>query len=128
MLKDFKLFPGKFLITYVKIWQNNLYQADIAHFQFNTYIVSVLVIFFLQMEFGEASFPPVDRLLTTSANVQSNISDFKPVLRQFFYFYGNRYQICNHVISINIGQWQERRLQAIQNFSPAQNRYKIFRK
>lgn len=125
MIRVSKLFSGNFLITFVRIWQNTLNQTGIAHFQFNTYIVSVLVIFFLQMEFGEASFPTVDKLLTTTAQINTNIPNFKPVLRQFFHFYGNQYQIWNHVISINIGQWHEMRAEP-KIFSLAQKRYEIF--
>lgn len=118
---------GNDLIMFVRIWQDFFNQKGIAHFRFNTYTISVLVIFFLQMEF-KASFPPIETLLTTTAKINSNISDFKTVLRQFFHFYGNRYQIWNHVISINIGQWQERRLQAQKNFSLAKKRLDIFQR
>lgn len=118
------VFLGNFLITYIRTWQIFMNRLCIARFEFNTYIVSILVIFFLQVEFGEDSFPTVDELLQANASVNSNISNFRPILRQFFYFYGHRYQMWNHIISINIGRWQERRVQAEQRcFSPAQQRF-----
>lgn len=76
------------------------------------------MIFFLQTTHN---FPTAEQ---TSAQVCSADLDFKTVLEEFFFFYGNRYQIWNHVISIHIGRWQERRLQPEQkSFTPAQQRY-----
>lgn len=40
----------------------------------------------------------------------------KILTTNFVYFYGNRYQIRNHVISLNIGRWQERRIEDQQKF------------
>lgn len=92
---------GEFLITFVRMWQITLNRLGIAQFEFNTYIISVLVIFFLQVNH---KFPTIDR----STAICSMVSDFKPVLRQFFSFYGHQYEIWNHVINVHIGQWQER--------------------
>lgn len=116
-------FSGRFLIMYVKTWQTVLKRLGNAHFEFNTYIISVLVIFFLQLELGEENFPTVDKLITNNARINSNITNFRPVLRLFFEFYGNRYQMCEHIISINIGRWIEKNQQINYNFlSPAQKR------
>lgn len=86
------------------MWQIALNQLGIAHFEFNTYLVSVLVIFFLQMNY---KFPTVGQ---TSVGICSVVSDFKPVVRQFFEFYGNHYDIPNHVISTQTGDWRKRRI------------------
>lgn len=103
------------------MWQSVLIQMGIACFEFNTYIISVLVIFFLQTNH---KFPTVDQILSNSSPIVSNISDFKPFLREFFEFYGNRYQIWNHVISAHIGRWQEKRIQPEQiHFTPIQQRF-----
>lgn len=46
---------------------------------------------------------------------------------QFFAFYGNSYQMWNHVISAHIGRWQERRIQPEQkHFPPTQQRFVDF--
>lgn len=82
-------------------------RLEISHFEFNTYIISVLVIFFLQMNHN---FPTIKE---TSINVCSTISNFKNALKEFFYFYGNHYQIRNHVISTQIGRWQQQHKQFV---------------
>lgn len=113
-------FSGRFLITYIKTWQDVLNDLDVAKFNFNTYIISVLVIFFLQLNH---KLPRIDEISTVQSNTNSNIDNFKNILRQFFDLYGNRYQIWNHVISAHIGQWQERRTQSEQvNYSEAKQR------
>lgn len=96
------IIAGNFLITYIRIWQMMLNRLGIAHYELNTYIISVLTIFFLQVNH---KFPTIGE---SSAGFPSTIFDFKPVLRQFFDFYGNQYDISNQVISAHIGKWQQR--------------------
>lgn len=106
------------------MWQFVLNQKGIACLEFNTYIISVLVIFFLQVDHG---FPTVDQILGQDSSIDSKASYFKPILGQFFAFYGHRYQMQNHVISAHIGRWQERQMQSEQkNFSTAQQRFVLF--
>lgn len=58
---------------------------------------------------------------TTSS--KKDAESFEKILADFFWFYGQRYQIWNHVISLNIGRWQERRIQDQQKwFLPNQKR------
>lgn len=83
------------------MWQITLNRVGIAQFEFNTYVISVLVIFFLQVNH---KFPTIDQ----SLSVRSMIADFKPVLRQFFSFYGNQYEMWHHVINVHVGKWQKR--------------------
>lgn len=118
----FRTFSGQFLITFIQLWQDTLNDLHHVHFEFNTYIISVLVIFFLQVNYN---LPTVkDMMQNTSRIYSANDSNFKPFVQQFFHFYGNNYQIWNHVISPHIGQWQERRIQAEQtNFSEAKKQY-----
>lgn len=55
---------------------------------------------------------------------KKDLISFDKILADFFWFYGQRYQIWNHVISLNIGRWQERRIQDQQKFYlPNQKRY-----
>lgn len=71
-------------------------------FQFNTYIIAVLVIFYLQMNHGI----PVTEIIWTLPNATEHTEDFKVIPRKFFDFYGHAYQLYSHVISAQIGQWQ----------------------
>lgn len=88
------------------------FHLGIARIELNTYIISVLVIFFLQMNYG---YPTVDQLMHQNFTICSKIFNMKTVLRNFFGFYGNQYDILNHIISANIGQWQDRRSLSEQN-------------
>lgn len=64
------------------------------------------------------NLPTVDNIMNFTSNSNSKFTNFKALPRQFFEFYGNRYQMWNHVISAHIGQWQERRVQASQTYFP----------
>lgn len=99
------LFAGRFLIPYIKVWQDILNNLNMANFNFNTYIISVLVIFFLQVTQQLALTKDIP---SVQAKKMPTLDHFKNIPRQFFDFYGNRYQMWNHVISAHIGQWQER--------------------
>lgn len=68
--------------------------------------------------------PKVDDFAKTGSRISSNIANFQKFPKEFFEFYGNRYQMWNHVISANVGRWQERRLQSEQkNFLDVQKRF-----
>lgn len=112
------------MIAYIRAWQNVLNevakQNDLIAFEFNTYIISVLVIFYLQMNHG---WPTISGLVTTRGASGSE-EDLGKYLNGFFQFYGKKYEIPIHLISVNIGRWQEKRLQPKQNqFSSEQKRY-----
>lgn len=91
----FCIFSGNYLIRSVR---SRVQRADVQ--SFNTYIISILVLFFLQVKHH---FPTAGQcLVVTSTN-----SDFRPALKQFYNFYVNNYQMPQHVISADIGQFQE---------------------
>lgn len=57
------------------------------------------------------------------SSLKKDLTIFDKMLADFFWFYGQRYQIWNHVISLSIGRWQERRIQDQQkHFLPNQKR------
>lgn len=58
------------------------------------------------MEYG---YPTVDQLMHKKATIRSEMLNVKMVIKQFFNFYGNAYDMLNHIISANVGQWQEKR-------------------
>lgn len=72
-------------------------------FKFNSYIISVLVIFFLQMNYG----------VPTTINLDNNYTKTKKELQYllygFFQFYADKYQHASHIISARFGRWQQRK-------------------
>lgn len=125
---------GRQLIGYIKSWQivvkTLAAQRDSKTFDFNTYMIAVLVIFFLQMNYG---LPAVGATLmaneekttetTTAKSSADKTKDLNKMLADFFHFYGGRYEINNHLISTWIGRWQEQRIQDQQkHFTPEQKR------
>lgn len=109
-------------------WQNALKTIlspiGTSVFQFNTYMISVLVIFFMQVNYDVPMAQDVHAAMKkTNSSMQKDLLIIDKMLADFFWFYGQRYQIWNHVISLNIGRWQERRIQDQQKwFLPNQKR------
>lgn len=126
---DFNI-AGYYLIAYIKSWQNALNDAaakrGLCAFQFNTYIISVLVIFFLQLN---KQFPRISDVPATERKFIDYVPDlgkekFKRTAVEFFKFYSNQYQIKNHVISVNIGRWKNRVIDNQQsNLTPEEERF-----
>lgn len=112
------------MIAYIGSWQSVLTEmAAKQAFQFNTYIISILAIFYLQMNHGLPKVKDVPHILSTCINVVPNIE--KSLLLQaitgFFKFYADRYEINNHLISVTIGRWQQIQLKPHEkNFSAEQ--------
>lgn len=115
------------MIEYVAAWQNavrsTLAENGASMFKFNTYMISILVIFFMQVNFSLPTIqemasmrPNAEAIKKANASLQKDLENVDKLLVDFFWFYGNRYQIWNHVISLNIGRWQERRIQDQQKF------------
>lgn len=95
-------------------------------FQFNTYIIAVLVLFFLQVKYD---FPKIAELPSTLASkkpIPLN-GDLGKLVREFFEFYAKVYEVHKKVISLNVGRWQDRENPSHQKiFSPEQKRFNIF--
>lgn len=101
-------------------------QNGLHAFQFSTYIISILVIFFLQLNH---TFPKLADL----PSYEVNSIDFIPKIDKeklkkltclFFEFYGKYYEINCKVISVDVGRWQNRELDNNQtNFTLAQKRW-----
>lgn len=117
---------GYHLIVCVKSLQNVLNSQDTSEsVHFNTYILSILVIFFLQKSFN---FPklkdlPSTQLTSIDNNVPIDKDTLKKAIKGFFKLY-EKYEVGKHLIDLNIGRWQERQLQSSQTiFSPEQKRF-----
>lgn len=122
----FFLTQGKNLIAYVRAWQNCLNEVTAKDgsiaFQFNTYIISVLVIFFLQVKYN---FPLINELESVlSANTRFPLKGtIAQLMKEFFEFYANVYEVHKKVISLNMGRWQDREAPPEQKLnSPEQQR------
>lgn len=125
---------GRQLIGYIKSWQHVVstlaMQRNSTTFQFNTYIIAVLVIFFLQMNYGlpaaGGNVVASEEIMTATTNTKSiadKTKDLNEMLANYFHFYGGRYEINNHLISTWVGRWQEQRLHGQQKyFTPEQKR------
>lgn len=118
------------MIAYVKSWQHALNDTlrtqGLVAFQFNTYIISVLVIFFLQMnyDFPKVDAVPLVNVMTINTVPSINKDALKKAIRAFFNFYAKQYEVDRLLISVQIGRWQERRLQAEQRkFTAEQKRF-----
>lgn len=96
--------------------------TDIFNFK---YIVSILVIFFLQVNHNFLKLKDLPSSQTQNINIPPKID--KELLQQtivdFFNFYGKKYEIAKDLISLNIGRFQKRKLDVTQTiFTPEQKR------
>lgn len=95
------------LVGYIKAWQNTINEVAALNgldtFEFSTYLISVLVLFFLQVTYN---FPTIKKL--SSANeIQLTIeNDRNIVIHKFFEFYANE-NIKS--ISMHEGRWHDPR-------------------
>lgn len=101
------------MISYIRAWQNVFNQMSNEQLlHFNTYIISILVIFYLQMS---KSLPALKDLPKAVAEAKANesvkcgMADFRRTLHGFFSFYGGNYKISQHVVHVQSGQWQTQR-------------------
>lgn len=92
---------------------------------FNGYIISVLVIFYLQVKHD---FPTINGLQSKLSSNATLLAEQRldEIIVDFFNFYGKTYE-STHLISLNVGRWQEKRLQETQkNFTAEQKRLDYF--
>lgn len=103
-------------------------QNGMCAFQFNTYIIAVLVIFYLQYN---KKFPKLKELPASQTKFIHTLSDVsevnvKQAIWEFFEFYGKKYEPSNQMISIQIGRWQDlqflTRKAETMNLTPEQKR------
>lgn len=47
----------------------------------------------------------------------------KRTISEFFEFYGNQYEMANHIISVNIGGWQNRHISQQTSLTFEQKRF-----
>lgn len=114
----------------LRAWQMAIHEAAVQSgygfaFRLNTYIISVLVIFYLQLNHNFPKLEDLPQGLNEQSDYlsQVNAKELKQALRQFFTFYGKVYEKCK-LISCNIGRWQNRRLDKHQQIlSPERKKF-----
>lgn len=123
---------GYHLIAYVRAWTNALNESVVEKgaqfsFRFNTYIISVLVIFYLQMNqnFPKlADVPPSHTKCMDDVPQNVDKKNLKRSISEFFEFYGKKYELKNQLISVNIGRWQDPQLEIKKtSFTVEQKKY-----
>lgn len=114
------------MIAYIRAWQNALSEHVsndvLMAFNMNSYIIAVLVIFYLQVNHD---VPTVTELRST---VEKGIKfsakqSFGTFLKEFFEFYGKTYETKMHLISVFIGKWQQKQLGEQKHFTAEQKRF-----
>lgn len=109
---DLTVILGGSLIRFIRTWQTVLMEmypeSSIVKFPFNTYIISVLVIFFLQVKHNAPVVDDVWSLPNLEKDNLSNLRSSSELVRDFFSFYGNTPYIWNHIVSVHTGRWIER--------------------
>lgn len=124
---------GHHLIAYIRSWQDALNKAaasrGLSGFRFNTYVISALVIFFLQVK---QKLPKLANVPATQAYIDHVPHVEKEILKrwisEFFKFYGHQYDVANHVISHNIGEWQNRNMRQQAGLTSEQERFDNLKK
>lgn len=108
----FRSLIGYHLIAYIRAWQNALNATAVQNgflfaFRFNSYIISVLVIFYLQLDynFPKLADVPSSQLKSLDHVPPVDGAAFKQAVCKFFEFYGRKYEKCK-LISLTIGRWQ----------------------
>lgn len=105
---------GYYLTAYIRTWQdviNESSSSEFDRFHFNSYIIFTLVIFFLQVNHN---FPKLRDLPGTHSKQINYVErpdndNLKRMILEFFDFYAVKYD-HNYLISLRIGQWQDRQL------------------
>lgn len=100
-------------------------ENGLVAFNMNTYTIAMLVIFYLQLNHG---LPIVTELNATIAAKTKFLSKNKldEFVKEFYEFYGRKFEPKSHLISINAGKWQQKIPTGQGHFSSEQKRFAIF--
>lgn len=99
------------MIANIKAWSFVLNKQAMEHglvaFDMNTYIIAMLVIFYLQLNHGLPTPTELDSTIATKTKFSSK-NKLNEFVIEFFEFYGKKFAPKSHLISINVGKWQEK--------------------
>lgn len=123
-----EIFPnaGKKLIAFVRAWQNVLNEeaskSGLMAFDMNSYIIAVLVIFYLQVKHELPTVPELPLVIANGIKIIPKNS-FDELVKGFFEFYGNIFESKMHLISVNVGKWQQKSQGEPNQVSPVEKRF-----
>lgn len=119
------LWVGKQLIGYLKAWQNVLNEAasksGMVAFNMNSHIIAVLVIFYLQLKHGLPTVIELPSMIAQGLKFSPKNS-LEQFIKEFFHFYGKTFEKV-HLVSINVGRWQQKQQGEQKHFTSAQKRF-----
>lgn len=110
----------------MKAWQTALNEraskCGLIAFVMNTYVMAVLVIFYLQFSHG---LPTVTELPTAISNGTkfTTKKSFGHFVKEFFDFYGKSFEPNSHLISLHVGRWQQKEQKGQKHFTSGQKMY-----
>lgn len=81
--------------------------SSIIKFQFNTYVISVLVIFFLQNRYAA---PTIDDIESWPVLVNDEAHRGNELVQEFFSFYGSSPFLWHSIVSVHAGTLIDARL------------------
>lgn len=113
------------MIGFIKAWQNVLNEAasksGMVAFNMNSYIIAVLVIFYLQLNHELPTAIELTSVIAKGKKFSPKIS-FGQFVKEFFDFYGKTFESKTHLISVNVGRWQQKKQGEQKHFTVAQKR------
>lgn len=117
------------MIAYIKAWQNELNKEASKHglvvFNMNLYIITVLVIFYLQMNHNLPKVKDLSSVISNQLKFAIK-SDLGQLIKGFFEFYGKSFNCNTHLISIHDGRWQQKVVKNQKSLTEEQKRYVLF--
>lgn len=120
---------GKPLVAYVRAWQTVLNDVaakqGLVAFHFNTYIISILVLFYMQVKHELPKVNEIPSMASKNVKILPKI-DFSHIVQEFFYFYGKTFDSKTHLISVNIGKWQTKEVPSSQKHFTVDQKRLVF--
>lgn len=114
------------MIGYVKAWQCVLNEAasksGLVAFKMNSYIIAALVIFYLQLNHELPTAIDLPSVIAKGMKFSTKNS-LRQFIEEFFIFYGKTFESKTHLISLNVGRWQQKEQGEQRHFTSAQKRY-----
>lgn len=91
----------------------------------NSHIIAVLVIFYFQSNCELPTVIELPSAIAKGTKVSPNIS-LGQYVKEFFDFYGKTFDSKTHLISLNVGRWQQKQQGEQKHFTSAQKRLVLF--
>lgn len=104
-------FTGKPLIAWIKAWQNALNEQasrdTLVAFNMNSYVIAVLVIFYLQVNHELPTVTELGSAIESGMkiSIKQSLEEFS---KGFFDFYGHKFEITTHMISLHVSKGQQK--------------------